>query len=616
MERKQKAATLSGVFLIFLAVIVVLGNMLAFGTKGRIDATENERFTLSEGSKRLVREELSEKMKVTLYVTTGLPKVDLFVKDLTNLIDEYAQAAGGNLEYTVIEPETKEEKEKAEEAGLQKLSLGQGSETSDQATITQGYMGIVFEYGSEREVIPYMNPDSISGLEFWITNKIRQIHDRAEDQYQRVGVIVKEGMKLTDAQLIPPQQGGQGPSFMSVMKQAFPFYKIEEVDLEGGDVEIDETLRGVIVLQASEDWTDKELARIDQFMMKGDKSLLVIAGAVNTKPSDATMKATLSTHNLDKLVGGYGVEMKNDLLIDYGLELRMPVRTQMGQQVLKLGPAFLYVPHVDGADDGEQLLDNSFAGFFRLQEQTFPYASSLVPQPDKQPGAEIKVVARTTPYAYAEPGPSVDVKPTAEVRPKGEQGSYPFAVSVEGTLKSALTGQVEGVEIPAESAAPSRVLVLASSHFLTNPFARSGNPPPMPPGMPPSMAMMGQRSGDPELTALAGAYVSSDGQYIMSTLVAFKNMLDWMTGDTDLLAVSAKLIGDPKLSYTDVKKPEIKPEDTEEVFEQKQEEYRNARSDLQQKVQWTVTLVPPFLFALIGLINWRRRESMRGNVKI
>lgn len=616
MERKQKAATLSGIFLLFLAVIAVLGNMLAYGSKARIDATENERFTLSEGSKRLVREELSEKMKVTLYVTTGLPKVDLFVEDLTNLIEEYEQAAGGNLEYTVIEPETKEEKEQAEEAGLQKLSLGQGSETSDQATITQGYMGIVFEYGSEREVIPYMNPDSISGLEFWITNKIRQIHDRAEDQYQRVGVIVKEGMKLTDAQLIPPQQGGQGPSFMSVMKQAFPFYKIEEVDLEGGDVEIDETLRGVIVLQASEDWTDKELARIDQFMMKGDKALLVIAGAVNTKPSDATMKATLSTHNLEKLVGGYGVQMNKDLLIDYGLELRMPVRTQMGQQVLKLGPAFLYVPHVDGADEDEQLLDNSFAGFFRLQEQTFPYASSLTPLPDKQPAAEIEVVARTTPYAYAEPGPSVDVKPTAKLRPKGEQGSYPFAVSVEGKLKSALSGQVEGVEIPAESAAPSRVLVLASSHFLTNPFARSGNPPPMPPGMPPSMAMMGQRSGDPELTALAGAYVSSDGQYLMTTLVAFKNLLDWMTGDTDLLAVSAKLIGDPKLSYTDVAKPEIKPEDTEEIFEQKQEEYRQARSDLQQKVQWTVTLVPPFLFALIGLINWRRRESQRGNVKI
>jgi len=612
MERKRKAATLSGVILLVFAVAAVLVNVLAYSSRARVDATKNERFTLSEGSKRLVREELTEKMKVTLYVTTGLTKVDIFVEDLTNLMDEYEEASAGNLTYTLIEPSTKEEKEKAEEAGLQKIALGQGSETSDQATITQGFMGMVFEYGSEKEVIPVMSPERVTGLEFWITNKIRQIHDRAEDKYQRVGVITKEGMKLTDAHLVPPQGGGQGPSFKSVMNQAFPFYKIEEVDLEGGNVEIDDTLRGVMVLQASEAWTDKELARIDEFMMKGDKSLLVIAGAVNTKTSDATMKATLDTHNLDKLVGGYGIEMKTDLLIDYGLELRMPVQTQVGTQYIKLGPAFLYVPHVDGAEEGEQLLDNSFAAFFRLQEQTFPYASSLVPHPDQQPGAEMKVVARTTEYAYAEPGPSVDLKPAAEVRPKGEQGAHAFAVSVEGKLKSALSGQVEGVDIPAESAAPSRVLVLSASHFLTNPFARSGNPPPMPP----QMAMMGQMGGDPELKALAGAYVSSDGQYLMSTVVAFKNLLDWMTGDTDLLAVSAKLLGDPKLSYTDVEKPEIKPEDTEEEFEKKQEEYRQARVGLQQNVQWTVTLVPPLLFALIGLINWRRRESQRGDVEI
>ncbi|MEM9691029.1 MAG: GldG family protein [Myxococcota bacterium] len=613
MERKAKAATLSGAILLVIAAAAILLNVLAYGTRARVDATKNERFTLSEGSKRLVREQLTEKMTVTLYVTTGLTKIDIFVDDLTDLMDEYEEASGGNLTYTLVEPKTKEEKEKAEEAGLQKIALGQGSETTDQATITQGFMGMVFEYGSEREVIPVMSPDQVAGLEFWITNKIRNIRDKAEDQFQRIGVITKEGMKLTDTHLVPPQRGGQGgPSFKSVINQAFPFYKIEDVDLEGGDVAIDETLRGVMVLQASEDWTDKELARIDEFMMRGDKSLLVIAGAVNTKTSDATMKAELSTRNLDKLIGGYGVEMKNELIVDYGLELRMPVMTQVGAQMLKLGPAFLYVPHVDGAEPGEQLLDNGFAGFFRLQELTFPFASPLVPQPDKQPGAEIEVVARTTQYGYAMPGPSVDLKPAATLRPAGEQQARAFAVTVEGKLKSALTGQVEGVEIPAESAAPSRVLVLSSSHFLTNPFARSGNPPPMPP----QMAMMGAMGGDPELTALAGAYVSGQGQYLMSTVIAFKNLLDWMTGDTDLLAASAKLLGDPKLSYTGVEKPEIKPEDTEEVFEKKQEEYRKARGDLQAKVQWSVTLVPPLLFALIGLANWRRRESTRGDVRI
>ena len=61
----------------------------------------------------------------------------------------------------------------------------------------------------------------------------------------------------------------------------------------------------------------------------------------------------------------------------------------------------------------------------------------------------------------------------------------------------------EGFQIPKESAAESRVLVIASPQFLANPFARAGNPPPMPP----QMQMMGANfGGDRTLQAIAGPY--------------------------------------------------------------------------------------------------------------
>ena len=80
----------------------------------------------------------------------------------------------------------------------------------------------------------------------------------------------------------------------TIITQNFPFYTFDDVDLKGGDAEIDDDLDGLIITQPGKDLTEKELRRIDQFVMKG-KSLAVFASAVNMKANDATMNATLST---------------------------------------------------------------------------------------------------------------------------------------------------------------------------------------------------------------------------------------------------------------------------------------------------------------------------------
>src|SRR5690606_38957240 len=142
---------------------------------------------------------------------------------------------------------------------------------------------------------------------------------------------------------------------------------------------------------------------------------------------------------------------------------------------------------------------------------------------------------------------------------KGDYARRDIAIAVEGKLTSAFADKApEGPEIPKESNGESRVLVVASPLFLANPFAHSGNPPPMPP----QMQMMGANfGGDETLQAIGMHYARS---YLTATILAFKNLLDWMAGDRDLIAVSAKLLSDPNLSYADVPKPDIKPDDSEE----------------------------------------------------
>jgi hypothetical protein len=611
MERKVRAATLSGVLLAIVAGALVLLNVAMYGCSKRLDMTKTERFTLSQGSGRLVRDGLKQEMTADLYVTRGLPKQDAFIEDLTDLLAEYEKASAGKFKYRVLEPKTDKEREDAKTEGLEMAAFGEGSETGDQATITKGYLGLVFKYGSEKATIPLLSPDQTQGLEFWITNKIREIRDRADDISQRIGVVTgKDEIKLTDGDLVPPQGGRPGPSMKAILQQALPFYKLEDVDLKEGNEKVDEELRGLIITQPGKDYTDKELRRIDEFLMKGNKALLVVAGAVNMKANDATMTATLNTHGLEKLLEGYGIEMKKEAILDHGRSVAIPVQTDGGRMIWFRAPGVVQAQRDERLEEKEQLLDNAFAGFFRLDELSFPFPSTLVSHPDKQPAATFKVVARSTPNSTVDSSASINMKLRTDWAKKGEFGQRDMAIAIEGKLKSAFIGKKsEEVKAPDESAAPSRILVISAPQFLTNPFARAGNAPPMPP----QMAMMGSFGGDEDLQAVAWPYAR---KYLTNVILAFKNTLDWMAGDSDLIAASAKLLGDPNLTYSDIAKPKVSAEDTDESLARKAEDYKMERQRVQNKVQWTLTLFPPLAFAALGVIRWRYREGQRDRKRL
>jgi len=613
MERKARAATETGVYLLVVAAILVVANVISYSAYKRFDVTKNERFTLSHGSARLVREGLKQDLQVDVYVTRGLPKHEAFIQDLQDLMGEYERASGGKLHYAIIEAKTDEQRAAAKEAGLQEAAFGEGSETGqDQATITRGFMGIAFKYGSEKEQIPILSPDQSQGLEFWITNKIREIRDKADDIHQKFGVITgKDEIKMTESNLIAAQPGRPGgPNMKGILEQALPFYKIEDVDLQGGEAEINKELAGLIITQPGKDFTEKELRRIDQFLMLGNKAVAIFAGAVNLKASDASMKAELNTRGLEKLLDGYGIEMKKEAILDWSRSVAIPVQTQGGQMMWFRAPGVVQVQHDSRLDDKDQLLDSSFAGFFRLDEVAFPFPSTLVPHPDKQPGASMKVIARSTPRTTVDSGETIDMKISSEWKPKGEYAQRAMAVVVEGKIKSAYGGtEALGVSAPAESKEKSRLLVISSSQFLANPFARAGNPPPMPP----QMAMMGGMGGDEDLQMLSQPYAQ---KYLTATILTLKNTLDWMSGDSDLIAASAKLLGETNLTYSDIEKPKGEATDDDESMKKKSDEYKNERKGVQQRVQWTLTFFPALLFALFGVARWRMREGARENISL
>jgi hypothetical protein len=127
------------------------------------------------------------------------------------------------------------------------------------------------------------------------------------------------------------------------------------------------------------------------------------------------------------------------------------------------------------------------------------------------------------------------------------------------------------------------------------------------------MGMMMPMGGDETLTQIAGPYAQ---QELTNAILVFKNTLDWLSGDTDLLAASAKILPDPGLVYGDVSKPSFDPNETEEQLRRKDEEMKQARKQTQLRVELVLTLGVPLLFALFGIWRWRTRLNNRAHVSL
>ena len=345
--------------------------------------------------------------------------------------------------------------------------------------------------------------------------------------------------------------------------------------------------------------------------MKG-KALAVFASSVNVKANDATMNASLDSHGLDKLLGGYGIEMNKDAVLDFWRRVRLVVPTAGGLAQPDF-PQLLEVQDDPRLSGDERLIDTSFAALFRVEDVAVPLVSSLTLKTDKQPGAKMQVVMRSSPYAVHLTGETADLKPLQKWASKlkgSQQQQFAIAADVEGTLKSAFPeGDKQGVDAPPQSAKPARVFVISSSQFLANPFARAGNSPDM--GQ--FGAMMPNLGGDEQLLMLAGPYAQ---QFVTGSILVFKNTLDWLTGDTDLLAVSAKLLSDPNLVYGDLPKMKITPDQSEEQIRKQEDEMKEGRKAQQRNVELLLILGIPLLFAAYGLLRWRMRLAARANITL
>lgn len=528
MERRSQARIESGAFVFIVAAALIVLNVLAVKVfHVRVDLTKRRIYSLSEGTKRTLGR-LNDNLTVTVYWTPNQPApAHNDERLLREQLDEYVAASRGHVELNWVTTDNDERKRAAESAQCSKRVLQTLRE--GQAQAVEVYRCITFSYLRSNERIDFVNPN-IEGLEYEVTSLIKKILDPE----RTIGFLTGHSEATPDTAM---------PYLSQLMTQMHVGYTTRNVDLHGGEDEIPADIKGLIINNPTSAISERELRRINAYLMRGG-SVAVFASGVNVTGTDTRPTAATAEHNLGQLLTGYGITLRPNLVIDARASDAV-AEIEQGRARIRL---FTF-PAI--TDDG---INQYHSSVFRLPGIVTPFVSSL--DVDRSRYCEARdeeeaktkcssrpaliTIGRTSEVSLLQQGTfeidAIDLimrRQTVFGR-GGPHGPYTVAVAAVGALPSAFQGDganapgadggVGGSPITAPTAAtrerPARLLVVGS----------------------------GKMFSIDQLREIAFQGMPTNVQMLF-------NVFDWLSQDSDLLAVRAKSVQPPELSVTsDTKK--------------------------------------------------------------
>ena len=293
MLRNRSGALLLGI--LGLAIFVFLNLSISTLTGVRIDLTQDKLFTLSEGTKNILKS-MNKPATLTLYYSRELgeaaPPLGLHATRVRDILKEFAAESAGNLTILEKEPEPFSETEDiVVKAGLQGLPL---DESGDKV-----YFGLIGEQGDAKGVIPMFQLERDRFLEYDLARMVAKLQN---PDPARIGIWTSAPM-FGDVTARMRGMPSQPWAIVSNMQQNFAVRQIVLPEQLGEDVDL-------LVLAHAADLKDEELYAIDQYLMRGGKAMIFVdpysEGAGSRR---MTMGAIPTASDLEKLLGTWGVEI-------------------------------------------------------------------------------------------------------------------------------------------------------------------------------------------------------------------------------------------------------------------------------------------------------------------
>ncbi len=450
----RRSATLGTLVLlgILLLAVLLISNLLLRGV--RLDLTENNLYTLSDGTVEIIRG-LDEPVSLYFFfsdqVSAEIPQAQglrTYATRVRELLEELVAKSGGKLNLRVVDPlPFSEEEDRATGFGLTPAPVGQAGENL--------FFGLAGTNSTDgQSVIPFFQLDKENFLEYDLA---KMIHELGQAKKPAIGLVTSLPM---EGQFDP--QARAMPQPWMVLSEAEQFFDVRKLDAATlGSIPED---IGVLVLVHPKVLGDEALYGIDQFVLRGGRLLVFVdplaeldnEGADPQNPT-AAMFADKSS-DLARLFGAWGVNYdKSKVVLDgrYAAQIsvqqgRPPVR-HLG--ILSLGEEAL---NKDEPITGVlSTLNVSSAGVISLAEDS---ALELVPL--VQSSGEAALVDAERLKFLPDPAQLFN-----DFRPQSER--FVLAGRLHGVFKTAYPDR-SGERHLAESAQPGNVVIFADTDVLTD----------------------------------------------------------------------------------------------------------------------------------------------------
>ncbi len=455
--------------LILLIGIIVLTNIVSSFVFTRIDLTDDNRFTLSDNSKKLVSQ-LKDVVYIRVYLEGDFsPGFSRLQQSTREILDELSIYSNGNLQFEFIDPSANpDEKERNKfyaqlyQKGIQPTTVEE--RTNEGVKRTYIFPGALVSYANVEMSIALLKNqngfppelilnNSIQNLEYEICNVIRKVTDP-----MRPTIAFLEGQGELDTTNVN--------DIATALKAS---YELKRVRIDG-KLNALKDYQAVVIAKPDSAFNEKDKFVIDQYVMHGGKLIILIdpiQASMDSLERGGEILAPARDLKLDDMLFRYGARVNYDLVQDLLSSLIPVVTGMMGSQPKQQLLPWYFFPLMNPTSKHPIVNNlNSIKGQF---------VSSI--DPIDAVGIKHTILLTTSQYSRILPAPVrvslgiMQFKPDPKMFP---QKDIPVAVLMEGSFTSLYKNRIppaiaESKEINFKDfSVPTKVVVISDGDLIRN----------------------------------------------------------------------------------------------------------------------------------------------------
>jgi ABC-type uncharacterized transport system involved in gliding motility auxiliary subunit len=313
--RTQQRFGASTLVLIAIAFVVatIVSNQLFKGL--RIDLTENQLYTLSDGTRRILNN-IDEPVNLYFFysdqATAAVPTLRDYANRVREMLTEFANASHGKIRLKIIDPVPfSEAEDQAAQFGLQDVRLA--------ATPDPVYLGLAGSNSvGDEEIIRFFQPDKEGSLEYDLAKLVSTL---AHPERKVIGLL--SGVSMSGQ--FDPQTQRMEPAWVAY-QQASQMFEIRDLGTAPESIPDDISLLWIV---QPKNFSNATQYAIDQFVMRGGKALIFVDPlAMVDATADAGMPQGMppmgQASDLPLLFKGWGIEFNaQEVVADAQLALQI-----------------------------------------------------------------------------------------------------------------------------------------------------------------------------------------------------------------------------------------------------------------------------------------------------